>query len=177
MGLSGRYSPCGHCCRADSAGLGHRVSIFLHPLAPPALPGFLATTGAVTPARGRGLAASSALLPHAGLPASRNRSSEPSASNHRPAPMVAFSPNPSAPWASPARAELRASPLDRRLARRYGRIEFVILRMALSPPVASHPASRRRSYIRLQAGVGMPGEDLHLPDQLRLQAHDPGFRP
>jgi hypothetical protein len=48
--------------------------------------------------------------------------------------------------------------------------------MALSLPVAPHPASRRRSYIQLQAGVGIPGEDLHLPDQLHSQAHDPGFR-
>ena len=30
-----------------------------------------------------------------------------------------------------------------------GRIEFVILRMDRSPPVAPHPASRRRSYLRL----------------------------
>jgi hypothetical protein len=47
--------------------------------------------------------------------------------------------------------------------------------MALSPSVAPHPASRRRSYSRLQAGVGIPGEDLHLPDQLRLQAHGPAI--
>jgi hypothetical protein len=32
-----------------------------------------------------------------------------------------------------------------------GRIEFVILRTGRSPPVAPHPASRRRSYVRLQA--------------------------
>src|SRR5205823_12341240 len=38
------------------------VSIFLHPFAPPALPGFIAATSALTPARERGLAASSALL-------------------------------------------------------------------------------------------------------------------
>src|SRR5438105_1149506 len=48
--------------------------------------------------------------------------------------------------------------------------------MALSPSVAPHPASRRRSYARLQAGVGIPGEDFHLPDRLRLQAHDTGGR-
>jgi hypothetical protein len=57
------------------------------------------------------------------------------------------------------------------LTRRYGRNEFLIVRMARSPPVALHPASRRRGHIRLQAGVGIPGEDLHLPDQLRSQAH------
>jgi hypothetical protein len=32
-----------------------------------------------------------------------------------------------------------------------GRIGFVILRTSRSPPVAPHPASRRRSYIRLRA--------------------------
>jgi hypothetical protein len=63
MDRSGSSSPAGHYDRSSSVGFGHRVSIFLHPFAPPALPGFPATTGALTPARGRGLAASSALLP------------------------------------------------------------------------------------------------------------------
>ena len=116
------------------------------------------------------------LAAQAGLLASRIPPSEPSVSNHRPAPMVALTPNPSAPWASPPLGKVWASPLGRRLARRYGRIEFVILRMAPSPPVAPHPASRRRSYVRLQAGVGIPGEDFHLPDRMRSQAHDPGLR-
>jgi len=45
-----------------------------------------------------------------------------------------------------------ASPLGGRLATTTGRIEFVIiLRTNCSPPVASHPASRRRSYVRLQS--------------------------
>jgi hypothetical protein len=53
------------------------------------------------------------------------------------------------------------------------RIEFVvILRMDRSPPAAPHPASRRRSCIRLQAGERMPGEDFHLSDCVRFQAHD-----
>jgi hypothetical protein len=34
-----------------------------------------------------------------------------------------------------------------------------------------HPASRRRSYIRLQAGERMPGVDSHLSDLVRFQAH------
>jgi hypothetical protein len=42
-----------------------------------------------------------------------------------------------------------------------GRIEFVILRMNHSPPAALHPASRRRSCSRLQAGERLPGEDFH----------------
>ncbi len=40
--------------------------------------------------------------------------------------------------------------LGRRLATTTGRIEFVILRTSCSPPVALHPASRRRSYFQLQ---------------------------
>jgi len=52
-----------------------------------------------------------------------------------------------------------------------GRIEFVILRMDRSPPAAPHPASRRRSCIRLQAGERLPEEDFHLSDQVRFQAH------
>jgi len=42
-----------------------------------------------------------------------------------------------------------------------GRIEFVILRMDRSPPAAPHPASRRRSCSRLQAGERMPEGDFH----------------
>ena len=60
---------------------------------------------------------------------------------------------------------VEASPLIGRLADLPGRIEFVILRTDRSPPVAPHPASRRRSYIRLQAGERMPEEDFHLSDQ------------
>ena len=48
---------------------------------------------------------------------------------------------------------------------------LVNLRTNRSPPVALHLASRRRSYDQLQAGVGVPEEDLHLSGQTRLQAH------
>jgi len=41
------------------------------------------------------------------------------------------------------------SPLMRRLTATYGRNVFALLRTASSPPVALHPASRRRSYLRL----------------------------
>jgi hypothetical protein len=44
-----------------------------------------------------------------------------------------------------------ASPPYSRLATTTGRIEFVILRTGRSPPVAPHPASRRRSYVRLRS--------------------------
>jgi hypothetical protein len=52
-----------------------------------------------------------------------------------------------------------------------GRIEFLIVRMDRSPPVASHPVSRRRSYSWLQAGERIPEEDFHLSDHTRFQAH------
>ena len=52
-----------------------------------------------------------------------------------------------------------------------GRIEFLIVRMERSPPAAPHPASRRRSCSRLQAGERIPEEDSHLSDQTRFQAH------
>ena len=52
-----------------------------------------------------------------------------------------------------------------------GRIEFVILRTGCSPPAALHHASLRRSCIRLQAGERLPGEDFHLSDYARFQAH------
>ena len=45
----------------------------------------------------------------------------------------------------------QASPRMSRLATALRRIRFVILRTAGSPPVAPHPASRRRSYLRLRS--------------------------
>jgi hypothetical protein len=49
--LSGTCSPRGHCLRLFCRRFGHRVSAFLHPFALPALPGFFATMGALTPGR------------------------------------------------------------------------------------------------------------------------------
>jgi hypothetical protein len=45
----------------------------------------------------------------------------------------------------------QASPRTSRLATALRRIRFVILRTASSPPDALHPASRRRSLLRLQS--------------------------
>jgi len=53
----------------------------------------------------------------------------------------------------------RASPHARRLAATPRRIGLVILRTDRSPPVTPHPASRRRSYLRLP-GLGIPGHGL-----------------
>jgi hypothetical protein len=47
------------------------------------------------------------------------------------------------------RVPVWTSPLMRRLVAAHGRIVFVILRTASSPPVAPHPTSRRRSYLWL----------------------------
>ena len=63
-----------------------------------------------------------------------------------------------------------------------GRIEFVDLRMDRSPPAAPHPASQRRSCIRLQAGERIPGGDFHPSVQYYKQralagALAPGVRP
>jgi hypothetical protein len=51
--LSGRGSRERHFrrFRVGFPRFGHHASIFLHPFAPPALPGFLATMGALTPGR------------------------------------------------------------------------------------------------------------------------------
>jgi len=60
-------------------------------------------------------------------------------------------------------------------ARRYvRRIVFVILRTASSPPVAPHPASWRRSYLRLP-GAGISRKGTFTPQIApAFQAH--GFR-
>ena len=57
-----------------------------------------------------------------------------------------------------------------RLAPVTGRIGFVFLRISGSPPVALHPLSRERSYLRLQAGC-KPDEDSHLAGQADSPAH------
>ena len=97
------------------------------------------------------------------------RPSDPSVSNHPCAPVVVFARYPSTPRAS--RCRVWASPLASRLASHTGRIEFLIVRMSRSPPVAPHPVLRRRSYLRFQAGERMPEEDFHLLDHARFQAH------
>ena len=70
------------------------------------------------------------------------------------------------------RGVFRVSPFARGLTIPSRRIVFVILRTGHSPSVALHPASLRRSYGRLQAGEGLPEEDLHLSGKMRLQAHE-----
>ena len=141
------------------------ISTFLHPFAPPALPGFSATMSALTPVPCLELADCT------GLYASRSWPSKPSVSNHPDRPHGRFITQPLSAMGLPP-SRVRASPLGRRLANRSGRIEFVILRTTSSLPVAPHPASRRRSFGLLQAGVGIPERDSHPSDQLRSRTHD-----
>ncbi len=85
----------------------------------------------------------------AGLPAYLVHPSRRSASNHEGDSQVALA-------AMPALAMIsRLRHFQCRLAITPRRIEFVILRTASSPPVAPHPASQRRSYLRLR-GSGFP---------------------
>jgi hypothetical protein len=107
-----------------------------------------------------------------GLPDSRPHPSVRSAANHPPPSTSGFNTLPLSRRAS--RCRVWASPFTRRLATTTGRIAFVILRTELSPPAASHPASRRRSCSRLRAGERLPGRDFHPSRCVRSQAHECG---
>jgi len=140
------------------------TSTFLRPFAPRPLRRFDATMDAPTPA---GLSAARQVsLVH--VHGHRRRS----VSNHPMPFRCRFITLPISATDSHATARGWTSPVTRRLVRTSGRIEFVILRTDSSSPVASHLASRRRSYSRLQAGERMPEEDFHLPDHARFQAHE-----
>jgi hypothetical protein len=186
LGHSPAVLALGQYRRFLSARSKLHVSTFLHPFAPPELPGFIATTGAVTPARRRGSKARSAprggrypepflLLRRAGLLASRVLSLRSLLSPTTPLPpMIALTPNPSASWASCShRPGLRPSTAGSPVS--MAESSLLSLRTTPSPSVASYPASRRRSYGQLQAGIGLPEEDLHLPEQNALaSARSPG---
>ena len=107
-------------------------------LLPALLAGFFSRCGtmkALTPAQ---------LTDRAGLPTYLATPSCRSVSNHVNCRIIAYH------HASVTRG-FRTSPWNRRLAAVLRRIEFVCLRTNSSPPVALHPASRRRSYLRLRS--------------------------
>ena len=140
----------------------HCASAFLRPLAPRALPRFDATMGALTPARLSSPDRSPRFMYTAfvTIPSPTTRCT----------PAAAFARYPSARRVSRFRGfRLRHSSASSPVA--PGRIEFVILRTGRSPPVASHPASRRRSYSRLQAGERIPEADFHRSDHVHSRAH------
>jgi hypothetical protein len=179
------FSPAGHSRGGNLHPSQLLASTFLHPFAPRALPRFHATMGALTPARGalRALYKRNEHPPRPGhrspwltrheLPCipspttSRARSSlsccPPSVIGFRTLVSdrltlcsVGVSLTSRRPRAL-ARVPVWTSPLMRRLVATYGRNVFALLRTASSPPVAPHPASRRRSYLQL-SGVGISRE-------------------
>ena len=173
---SGAVSPharYGQSSRCRFRRLELHVSTSLHPFAPPALPGFHATMGALTPARRLFVSLSGAVnsaWTRAGLSASCVGPSDRSASNHPAGPVIAFAHYPSASRASGSlrsglRLTLAGSPHDK------AESSSLALRTGRSPPVAPHPASRRRSYVQLQAGECVPEEDFHPSDLTHLQTH------
>ena len=172
-GVVSLYARYGQSVRECFRRLELHVSTFLHPFAPPELPGFDATMGALTPARRLFVSLSGTMnsaWTRAGLSASCAWPSDHSASNHPTDPMTAFTRYPSASWASGLprsglRLECAGSPNG------MAESSSLALRTGHSPPVAPHPASRRRSYHRLQAGERVPEEDSHLSDQTHLQTH------
>jgi hypothetical protein len=84
-----------------------------------------------------------------GLSASFGLPSEHPAPNHAMRPGPRFDSHLSGSDRDPGGSQ--ASPRMSRLAAAHRRIGFVILQAARSPPAASHPASRRRSCLRLHA--------------------------
>ena len=199
QGVSARQSPVGTRVGCRSQSSEPRASIFLRPFAPPALPGFIATMDALTPA-GRSCVAwclgqRLPLCPPFRAAWQMDARPCPLRRRYRPDPRrslcvmcLAFRPFRLQPPDRSRRrfdtlplsatgfrgsiATVRVSPLNGRLTRRPGRIEFTRrLRTGRSPPGASHPASLRRSTIELQAGECVPEEDLHLSDQTHLQTH------
>jgi hypothetical protein len=107
-----------------------------------------------------------------GLFASCVRTSGHSASNHLMAPPIALTRYPSASTAS---GSLRSGLHLKRAGSPNHPAESssLALRTGHSPPDAPHPASRRRSFGRLQAGERLPEEDFHLPVRTHLQTHPP----
>ena len=169
VGCPAGIAPKGTVAGLWSETLGHHASTFLHPFAPPELPGFNATMGALTPARWYSWTEQVSLLHSI-------ESSEHSVSNH-PLPPRSFGLvfSPGLPCVTVLRRHapenrvmyvLWASPLGCRLAATKSRIEFVIiLRTVRSPPVASHPASRRRSHLRLRSSDQTSAGTCTLPIQ------------
>jgi len=152
--ISDRFSLMRHLSRSVFRLSGTHASTFLPPFAPRPLRRLIAPMEALTPARlfptRRSPCFTHVTFLHHSVPnhlmfpcrrfvtlrASAQRDSFPGSFSE----LVVLLPS-----------RVQASPLVGRLAGTYGRIGFVILRTGRSPPVALHPALRRRSYSRLQA--------------------------
>jgi hypothetical protein len=141
-----------HCGRLGFLGWSRHHPPSCVPFAPSPLRDFLATTDALTPA---GLSPTtgqvSLILAHE-LPI-------PPSPNTQDASRRRFRTLPLSSTGLPL-AQVKTSPLGGRLVSRSGRIEFVILRMDRSPPVALHAASQQRSYLQLRAGKRLARKGL-----------------
>ena len=137
--LSGVSSPFGQLCRLGRHGLPHPPSCapWLHAH----YRRFSATMGALTPVR--------LSLLRTGIPASRTWPFRPFRLQPPSAPRRRFCTLPLSATGVPVSRE-RASPVPSRLAATPRPNRVRRLRTGRSPPVASHPALRRRSYSRLQ---------------------------
>jgi hypothetical protein len=114
------------------------------------------------------------------IPAAPQRAGNPLRPPAQPSPTGAIAPSTpprSAPASSPPTDPTPAESFAQKHlvhSSSFRRGQFLMSsrgQFSMSPDtVAPHPASRRRSYLRLQAGVGIPG-GTSTPDQSRLQAH------
>ena len=163
------------CHRCLSVRSRHRVSTFLHPFTPPALPGFIATMGAVTPVRCWWLFYHWHTEPccRTGLSASLALPSKLSVSNHLAAPNDRFGTDPQR-RRLPACAGLGfALPPEARQTARPNRVRTptdCFFASGCSPPHLMMTQLPSASGL-----VGRPRTDLHPPDKARLRTH--GGRP
>ena len=166
--------PNGHWRWCSVRGHGQIESTFLHPFAPRALPRLIATMGALTSCRVSRTPDRISLL-HASHRRTVRPPNTPRCHCHRfsshalsvaGSPLLPHEPRPGGCQSvSGLRQYSAGSPQT------PGRIGFVILKTGPSPPVAFHPASRRRSFIRLPGMTWYQGTDFHRPDEVRSQAH------
>jgi len=141
-------APCVALAGTTDAWLSlcHSVSLTLLPSCLPSLGAALLSALGAAPRRcGTMKALTPAPLTYgAALPAYFATPSCRSISNHVNCLVIAF-------HHASVTSDFRTSPWYRRLVAALRRIEFVILRTDTSPPVAPHPASRRRSFLRLRS--------------------------
>jgi hypothetical protein len=160
------------CHRGLSIRSGHHVSTFLHPFTPPALPGFIATMGALTPARcpAAFLAlAHQTLRPRRSLrftcPAFAALCLQPPCRTTR-----SLWHRPSASWArrlrgSGLRLSIGGSP--------YGPAESSSSSTDCCFASGCSPPHLTMTQLPSATGlVGTPGTDLHHPDKARSRTHD-----
>ena len=91
-----------------------------------------------------------------------------SISNHHMHPWTSRS---TVPCRSPGGPLAQTSPLSRRLVNAYGRIEFLIVRTGLSPPLLSTPSHDDAVNCGYRSEQFRPGRDFHPPDNVRSSAH------